>query len=83
MRGYIMTELSQKVKQVIMDHLEIPEGDFSGQTSFSKELGLDSLDAMDMLMAIDEAFNVRIPVKEMEGIDNLDQLTAAIEKLLS
>lgn len=75
-------ELKQKVKQVMLEHLEISAEGFDDDTSFSQQLGLDSLDAMDLLLAIDEAFGVRIPAKRMDQIDNLNQLTAALEELM-
>lgn len=75
-----MSELKQQVKQVMIEHLDIADKDFDGHTSFTQQLALDSLDAMDLLMAVDEAFNVRIPVKRMESVDTLDQLVAAIEE---
>ncbi len=74
-----MSDLKERVKQVIIEHLDIANAQFDDDTSFSQQLGLDSLDAMDLLMAIDEAFNVRIPPKRMEQIDNLKQLVEAIQ----
>lgn len=76
-------ELKQQVKQVMMDHLDIPAEGFDDNTSFSQQLGLDSLDAMDLLMAIDETFGVRIPAKQMDKIDNLAELTAALQALMN
>lgn len=72
-------DLKQKVKQVMLEHLDIPADGFEDDTSFSRQLGLDSLDAMDLLMAIDEAFGVRIPAQRMDHIDNLNQLVAALQ----
>ena len=75
----MMTELKEKTKQVIVEHLEVDPDKLDGNTSFSKELGLDSLDAMDLLLAIDEAFDIRVPTKDMAEIDTLDELVSAIE----
>lgn len=72
-------DLKERVKQVIPEHLEIPAEGFDDDTSFSQQLGLDSLDAMDLLLAIDEAFGVRIPAERMDHVDNLNQLVAALE----
>ena len=72
-------DLKERVKQVILEHLEIPAEGFDDDTSFSQQLGLDSLDAMDLLLAIDEAFGVRIPAERMDHVDNLNQLVAALE----
>ena len=62
-------------------HLDVDPQAVQGDTSFAKTLGLDSLDAMDLLIAIDEAFHIRIPPKDMETIDTLDELVAVIQKL--
>lgn len=75
-------ELKDKVKGVIVEHLGVDPDKLHDNTSFSEVLGLDSLDAMDLLMAIDEAFGIRIPPEKMEHIDTLDQLVAAIAEQL-
>ncbi len=78
-----MSDLEEQVRAVILEHLDIADKQFDRQASFNKQLGMDSLDAMDLLLAIDETFKVRIPVTTMEQIDNLQQLVDAIKALLS
>ncbi len=75
-----MNNTINRISQVIVEHLDVAEDRLQDTTSFSKELSLDSLDAMDLLMAIDEEFGVRIDAKEMEKVDNLNELVAIITR---
>ena len=76
-------DLTAEVKKVIVEHLDVNPDILNGTTSFSEVLGLDSLDAMDLLMAIDEAFGIRIPPEKMEAIDTLDELVTVIAEATS
>ena len=69
-----------RLQQVIVDHLEIPADKIVPTAHLAKDLGLDSLDAMDLLMAIDETFQVRIPPEKMEAVDTVSALVALIEE---
>lgn len=71
-------DLRAKVKKVIVEHLGVDPDKLQDTASFTEVLGLDSLDAMDLLMAIDEAFGIRISPEKMEQIDTLDELVAVI-----
>lgn len=75
-----MHSVHDRVKDIMIEHLDLKPDSLSDDASFSKQLGMDSLDAMDLLMVIDEEFGIRIPPQEMEGIDNLRTLVAAVEK---
>ncbi|PHQ80769.1 MAG: hypothetical protein COB66_03975 [Coxiella sp. (in: Bacteria)] len=76
-------DLKKRVRTVVIEYLDVDPNILEDDTSFAATLGLDSLDAMDLLMAVDEAFSVRIPPKEMDGVDSLAQLVAMLEKHLS
>ncbi len=75
-----MNDIKDRIRRVIVEHLDVAEDQLQDTTSFAKELGLDSLDAMDLLMAIDEEFGVRIDPKKMEQVDNLNELMAILEE---
>ena len=73
------TDLKDTLKSMLVDHLSIEADLITDEASFVKELDIDSLDAMDLLMAINEDFDIDIPPKEMDSIDNLVQLTAMVQ----
>ena len=75
------SDLKDEIKKVMIAHLDVDPQAIDDNASFTETLGLDSLDAMDLLIAIDEAFHIRIPPKEMETIDTLDELVAVVQKL--
>ena len=74
-------DLQERIKQVMIEHLAVDPSSIAGDTSFTQVLGLDSLDATDLLVAIDDALGIRIPPKEMASIDTLDELVAVVRKL--
>lgn len=73
-------DLKAEVKKVIVEHLDVDPEMIQDTSSFTDQLGLDSLDAMDLLMAVDEAFGIRIPPQDMESIDNLNDLVKVIQQ---
>ena len=51
------------------------------ETSFKEDLGADSLDLFEMVMALEEAFNVEIPSEDLESIKTIKDVKEYIEKL--
>ena len=69
----------EEVKKVMVEYLSIDANQIQDDTSFTKELGLDSLDTMDLLMALNEAFNIRVSPEQIQPVDTLDELVALIQ----
>jgi acyl carrier protein len=61
-------ELYEKVKTVIVDQLGVEEDDISDDASFVDDLGADSLDIVELVMALEEEFGVSIPDEQAEKI---------------
>ena len=55
-----MSEIAQKVKSIIIDKLGVEESEVTPEASFTNDLGADSLDQTELLMALEEEFNVDI-----------------------
>lgn len=76
-------KILKQVKKIISENLAIPVDKISEESSFANDLGADSLDAMDLLMAVNEAFTIRIPVEEMDNIHTVHDMVKAIEYRLA
>ena len=63
-----MAEIVAKVKKIISEQLGVPEGDVKPEASFVNDLGADSLDTVELVMALEEEFGVEIPDEDAEKI---------------
>ena len=68
-----MSDISTRVKKIIVDKLGVDENEVTTEASFTNDLGADSLDTVELVMAIEEAFNIEIPDETAEKISNLQQ----------
>jgi acyl carrier protein len=76
--------VDQKVKQIIVEQLGVDEGQVDGGASFVDDLGADSLDIVELVMAFEEAFELDIPDEDAEKIgtvkDAIDYIEAKMAK---
>ncbi|MDO8879829.1 MAG: acyl carrier protein [Coriobacteriia bacterium] len=76
-------EIYAKVKEVIVDQLSADEDDVSPEASFIDDLGADSLDIVELVMALEDSFSISIPDEEAESIktvgDAVDYIAANLE----
>ena len=63
-----MAEVEAKVKKIISEQLGVPETDVKPEASFVNDLGADSLDTVELVMALEEEFGVEIPDEDAEKI---------------
>jgi acyl carrier protein len=69
-----------KVKQIIIDQLSVEEGEVTPTASFVDDLGADSLDRVELIMALEEAFDLEIPDEQAEQIKTVQDAVDYIEK---
>jgi acyl carrier protein len=63
-----MAAVDEKVKQIIVEQLGVDEGEVTPSASFVDDLGADSLDTVELVMAFEEAFEIEIPDEDAEKI---------------
>jgi len=64
----LMASVEERVKQIIIEQLGVDEGEVTPGASFVDDLGADSLDTVELVMAFEEAFEVEIPDEDAEKI---------------
>ena len=64
-------DISSKVKKIVADHLGIDEGKVTEEASFIDDLGADSLDTVELVMAFEEEFECEIPDDAAEKIQTV------------
>ncbi|HXB21972.1 MAG TPA: acyl carrier protein [Candidatus Solibacter sp.] len=74
------TAVEEKVKQIIVEQLGVDEGEVTPTASFVDDLGADSLDTVELVMAFEEAFDIEIPDEEAEKIRTVKDAIDYIDK---
>ena len=68
-----MSTIEERVKKVVVDQLDIKEEEATMEASFVDDLGADSLDTVELVMALEEEFDTEIPDEEAEKIRTIQQ----------
>ena len=72
-------DIEQKLNQLLVEHLGVTSDLIKPEARIAEDLGADSLDALDLLYAVNEKFKVKVNVEEMEDIQTVQQLIDAIQ----
>ena len=72
--------LDEKVKKIIVDQLGVEEGEVTPEAKFIDDLGADSLDTVELVMALEEEFGIEIPDEEAEKIVTVKDAIAYIKE---
>ena len=75
----IMSEVSTKVKAIIVDKLGVSEADVTDTASFTNDLGADSLDTVELIMEFEKEFDILIPDDKAESIETVGDAISFIE----
>ena len=70
----------EKLQAIIADVLKVDTSEVTMETTFVDDLGADSLDVVDMLMSLEDEFDVEIPDEEIERIRTVGELVSYIEE---
>lgn len=66
-----MSDIAERVKKIVVEHLGVEDGKVTEDASFIDDLGADSLDTVELVMAFEEEFNVEIPDDAAEKIQTV------------
>jgi acyl carrier protein len=72
--------VAEKVKSIIVEQLGVDEDEVTLDASFTDDLGADSLDIVELVMALEEEFSIEIPDEEAENISRVREAVTYIEK---
>jgi len=73
------TMVLEKVKVILAEQFDVDEDTITVETDIQEDLGADSLDVVDLLMSIEDEFEVEIPDEEIENIKTVGELVSFIE----
>ncbi len=69
----------EKVKVILAEQFDVDEAEILVDTDLQQDLGADSLDVVDLLMSLEDEFEVEIPDEEIENIKTVGEIVAYIE----
>jgi len=69
-----------RIRQILLRHLGVSEEELSPQADLQQDLGADSLDVVELVMAFEESFGLHVPDEDVEGMRTLGEIEAYLEK---
>ena len=69
----------EKVKKILADQFDVVEESISADTNIQEDLGADSLDVVDLIMALEDEFEFEVPDHELENIKTVGDLVKFVE----
>lgn len=75
----LMSSVQEQVKKIIVEQLGVGDDQVTSEASFVDDLGADSLDTVELVMALEEEFDIEIPDDEAENITTVKDAVAFVE----
>ena len=75
-----MSDIESRVKAIIVDKLGVDESEVTRESSFTNDLGADSLDTVELIMEFEKEFNIGIPDDQAETISTVGDAIKYIEE---
>ena len=69
----------EKIKEIVADSLGADVESLTAETSFKEDLGADSVDLFEMVMALEEEFDVEIPTEDLENIKTIGEVESYLQ----
>ncbi len=77
-----MEEVQAKLKEIVMDRLNAEEDQIKPEASFVEDLGADSLDIVELIMGIEEEFDIEIPDEDAEKLTTVEEAMTYVKTKL-
>ena len=75
--------IDEKVKKIIVEQLGVDENEITPEASFIDDLGADSLDTVELIMAFEEEFGIEIPDEEAEKLTSVGEALKYLDEKIS
>lgn len=69
----------EKVKKILSEQFDVDEDSITQETKIEEDLGADSLDVVDLLMSIEDEFEIEIPDEDIEGVKTVGEMEQYIK----
>lgn len=69
----------EKIREILADQLDVDAGDITMETQIQEDLGADSLDIVDLIMSIEDEFELEVPDEAVEHIKTVGDVVSYIE----
>lgn len=70
----------EKIREIIADQLNVDAASITEATSFKDDLGVDSLDLFEIVMAFEEAYGIEIPSEDLEGLTTVGSVITYLKE---
>ena len=71
----------EKMKEIIAEQLNVDANEITATTSFKDDLGADSLDLFELVMALEEEYNIEIPSDDLASLDTVEEVMEFLKGL--
>ena len=78
-----MTDTLERVRRIASEHLDCDPDKAIGEANFIDDLGADSLDNVELIMAFEEEFDIEIPDDKAENVKTINDAVAAVDAILA
>ena len=75
-----MNKIAERVKSLVVEQLGVDEDQVTPTASFTDDLGADSLDAVELVMALETEFGIEIPDEDAESLTNIEETVKYIQE---
>ncbi len=69
----------EKIKAILADQFDVDEDTITTETNIQEDLGADSLDVVDLIMSLEDEFEIEVPDSEVENIKTVGALVSFVE----
>lgn len=80
MTTHVTSTIADRIVEIIADQVKLPKEQITPEAAFETDLGFDSLEQVEFIMAIEEAFNIEVPDEEAEQIKTVQQAVSKVEQ---